>query len=176
LPGDSPGARSPGPRRHLTSWRMARCEVCGNDYGCRRQELGRRGRLPGARWLRTGRFLRLGRRYDRGCDGEGRGWAMEASRRVASSPSIRCAGSLASSPRRTGVSAVDRRGSGPNPRRPVRRCTSRAGVPRRLTTNQKGPSRVGGALCHQAERCALPTLSTMPTLPSARAQCAPQYQ
>jgi len=30
---DSPGGRSPGPRSRLTLWRMAKCEVCGNDYG-----------------------------------------------------------------------------------------------------------------------------------------------
>jgi hypothetical protein len=33
-----------------------------------------------------------------------------------------------------------------------------------------------GSFYCQAELCPLPTLSTMPTFPSARAQCAPQYQ
>lgn len=33
IPGDSPGVRSPAWRRRPTLWRMATCEVCGNNYG-----------------------------------------------------------------------------------------------------------------------------------------------
>lgn len=33
MPYDSPGPGSPGDRRRPTLWRMAKCEVCGNDYG-----------------------------------------------------------------------------------------------------------------------------------------------